>query len=252
MTRAGYSVADLTELASYPASYRREDQPIAVGSENCWYIYKPDDTTAADIPNVIEPDDNNGRYIRMHQATPGGPGGPGGAAAVPIVTSPPTSTPSAVGALVAQNEQDSGTWSFPDLYDPLITRTVDWEFTRRCLWVATGTGSSSWRRLSSQPSTLEFTDVQAFSNDPYENFSLSADIAIRDILGIHPAFEGEQLMTFYRSVNGLAYRWALMIAFVVAPDIYWPFGAYTPTVSPDLHWRQSDSGSAQNDPNWYN
>lgn len=252
MSRAGYSVADLTELANYPANYRREDQPIAVGSENCWYIYKPAETAAEDLPDIVEPTDNNGRYLRMHQAASGGGGG---GAAVPIVSSPPTGTPSAIGALAAQNEQNSGTYSFSDFYDPQITRTLDWEFTRRCLWVATGLSGSSWRRISSQPSILEYTNVAAASNDPDQVvFTLQNDVAIREFLGVHPAFEGEQLTIFYRSTNGLAYSCRSLIAVAIAPDIFWPIGntSYTPSVSPNLHWLQLSVDAFQNDPNWYN
>jgi hypothetical protein len=255
MARAGYSVANLTELANYPANYRREDQPIVVGSEDAWYIYKPASSATVDLPSIAGTYDNNGRWFRMQAAAPsGGPGGGSGGAEALLVTAPPTSTPSAIGAIAVQNTISSGTLNFIG-YDS-VAYSIPWTFERRSTWCATGTGATSWIRSGVAPSVLVYDNVVSYYSDPVDgnlnwpSVLTEYETRFRTNFDIHPEYEGELLIVRFRAASNLAYAWKRYLAMPITENAWNSYGGI-PTISPDLIWAEESSGGGVNDPNWY-
>jgi hypothetical protein len=254
MTRAGYSVADLTELANYPAINRKTDQPIAVGSENAWYIYKSTETAGEDLPNIVEPSDGSGRYLRMHVAPSGGAGN-GGGGTIGIISAPPTSAPSGIGEMLAQNTVTLDAYNFPADYDPEITLTLSYRLTRRAMWIATTASASGWQRLAVMPTILEFLNIAVREDLPdwLPSFNDSLKFNLRSQLGVHPTHEGEVLELYLRSQNNLVHYHVRFFAYAASGSYWIDENEAPPSIAPHLAWIEGSYGYSYDDiadPNW--
>jgi hypothetical protein len=254
MPSPGFVKADLDALAAIPAADRRPDLPIAVGTEDAWYIYKENANDTESRPNIVEPDDATGRWYRMQatNADPGG-GGPGGAANIPVYATAPTTAPSGNGDARAQDTITTATINLFNFELQAIS-AIDYKIQRRAIWIAEGSTIGSWKQFGAVPTTLEYTNIVGYSN-AWQNLQFSQGIpemVLRFDLGCHPSFIGEKLIEFYRTPSGLSQQSRYYTAGPIGLH-HWSFynGGALPAVNPELYW-YLDGQQINTDPTWAN